>query len=74
LTLYPFSFTTKKQNAESTIDVFTFIRDYLVDQEEGIHQLINWFSNLLIEEEVLLQSGTAANVSPFAPLPSFTSK
>ncbi len=38
-------------------DIFKFIRDYLIDQEEGIRQLLTWFLNLVMEEEALLQSG-----------------
>ena len=38
------------------INLFSFIKDYLVDQEAGIRQLITWFLNLVMEEEPLLQS------------------
>ena len=38
------------------VDLFSFIKDYLVDQEDGIRQLITWFLNLVMEEEALLQS------------------
>ncbi|MDY9927877.1 IS256 family transposase [Methanosarcina sp.] len=57
MTLYPFSFTTKKQDAESMVDLFSLIKDYLVDQEDGIRCLITWFLNLVMEEEALLQAG-----------------
>jgi len=39
------------------VNLFSFIKDYLVDQESGIRQLITWFLNLVMEEESLLQSG-----------------
>lgn len=39
------------------INVLPLIRDYLIDQEEGLRQLITWFLNLVMEEEALLQSG-----------------
>ena len=39
------------------VNLFSFIKDYLVDQEAGIRQLITWFLNLVMEEEALLQSG-----------------
>jgi len=54
LTLYPFSFTTKKQDVESMVNIISFIKDYLIDQEDGIRQLITWFLNLVMEEEALL--------------------
>mgnify|MGYP003510767734 FL=1 len=38
------------------VNLFSFIKDYLVDQEDGIRQLITWFLNLVMEEEALLQS------------------
>jgi transposase-like protein len=38
------------------VNLFSFIKDYLVDQEDGIRQLITWFLNLVMEEESLLQS------------------
>lgn len=38
------------------VDLFPFIKDYLVDQEDGIRQLITWFLNLVMEEEATLQS------------------
>ena len=45
-------------NAEPVTDVLPLIRDYPVDQEEGLHQLITWFLNFVTEEEEdLLQSG-----------------
>jgi transposase-like protein len=37
------------------VNLFSFIKDYLVDQEDGIRQLITWFLNLVMEE-ALLQS------------------
>jgi transposase-like protein len=39
------------------VNLFSLIKDYLVDQEDGIGQLITWFLNLVMEEEALLQSG-----------------
>ncbi|MFY1110469.1 MAG: IS256 family transposase [Methanosarcinaceae archaeon] len=39
------------------MNVLPLIRDYLIDQEEGLRQLITWFLNLVMEEEALLQSG-----------------
>ena len=39
------------------VNLFSFIKDYLVDQEAGIRQLITWFLNLVMEEESLFQSG-----------------
>lgn len=39
------------------IDLFSLIKDYLVDQEDGIRCLITWFLNLVMEEEALLQAG-----------------
>lgn len=39
------------------VNIISFIKDYLVDQEDGIRQLITWFLNLIMEEEALLQSG-----------------
>lgn len=39
------------------VNIFSFIKDYLVDQEDGIRHLITWFLNLVMEEEALLQSG-----------------
>ena len=39
------------------VNIFSFIKDYLVDHEEGIRQLITWFLSLVMEEEALLQSG-----------------
>jgi transposase-like protein len=52
-----FSFHHKKQDAESMVNLFSLIKDYIVDQEDGIRQLITWFLNLVMEEEVLLQGG-----------------
>jgi putative transposase len=39
------------------VNLFSFIKDYLVDQEAGIRQLITWFLNLVMEEEAPLLSG-----------------
>ena len=39
------------------VDLFSLIKDYLVDQEDGIRCLITWFLNLVMEEEALLQAG-----------------
>ena len=39
------------------VNLFSLIKDYLFDQEDGIRQLITWFLNLVMEEEALLQSG-----------------
>lgn len=39
------------------VSIISFIKDYLVDQEAGLRQLISWFLNLVMEEEALLQSG-----------------
>ena len=39
------------------VNLFSFIKYYLVDQEDGIRQLITWFLNLVMEEEALLQAG-----------------
>jgi hypothetical protein len=39
------------------VNLFPLIKDYLVDQEDGIRQLITWFLNLVMEEEALLQAG-----------------
>jgi hypothetical protein len=41
-----FFFTTKKQDAESMVNLFSLIKDYLVDQEAGIRQLIHGFWTL----------------------------
>jgi len=38
------------------VNLFSFIKDYLIDQEDGIHHLITWFLNLVMEEESLFQS------------------
>jgi hypothetical protein len=44
LTLYPFSFTTRKiQDAESMFDITSFIKEYLIDQEDGILDLESVF-------------------------------
>ncbi len=48
-----FSFHHKKQGAESMVNLFLLIKDYLVDQEAGIRHLITWFLNLVMEEEAL---------------------
>ena len=37
------------------VSIISFIKDYLVDQEAGLRQLISWFLNLVMEEEALLQ-------------------
>lgn len=39
------------------VNIISFIKYYLIDQEDGIRQLITWFLNLVMEEEALLQSG-----------------
>jgi len=39
------------------VNLFSFIKDYFVDQKAGIRQLITWFLNLVMEEEFFLQSG-----------------
>jgi putative transposase len=39
------------------VNLFSLIKDYLVDKEDGIRQLIKWFLNVVMEEEALLQSG-----------------
>ena len=39
------------------VNLFSFIEDYLVDKEDGIHQLLTWFLNLVMKEEALLQTG-----------------
>jgi len=38
------------------VNIISFIKDYLIDQEDGIRQLVTWFLNLVMEEEALLQS------------------
>jgi len=38
------------------VNLFSFIKNHLVDQEDGIRRLITWFLNLVMEEESLLQS------------------
>lgn len=38
------------------VNLFSLIKDYLFDQEDGIRQLLTWFLNLVMEEESLLQS------------------
>ena len=38
------------------VNIVSFIKDYLIDQEDGIRHLITWFLNLVMEEEALLQS------------------
>jgi hypothetical protein len=50
-------FFATEPDAESMVNLFSFIKDYLVDQESGIHQLITWFLNLVMEKEPFLQSG-----------------
>ncbi len=37
------------------VNLFSFIKDCLVDQEDEIRQLITWFLNLVMEEEALLK-------------------
>jgi putative transposase len=39
------------------VNLFLLIKDYLVDKENGICQLIKWFLNVVLEEEALLQAG-----------------
>ncbi len=39
------------------VDPFSLIKDYPVDQEDGIRQLITCFLNFVMEEEALLQAG-----------------
>ncbi len=39
------------------INLFSLIKDYLVNKEDGIRQLITWFLNVVMEEEALLQAG-----------------
>jgi putative transposase len=39
------------------VNLVSFIKDYLVDQEAGIHQLIKWFLSLFMEKEAFFQSG-----------------
>ncbi|KKG10985.1 hypothetical protein EO92_14320 [Methanosarcina sp. 2.H.A.1B.4] len=39
------------------VNIVSFIKAYLFDKEAGIRQLITWFLNLVMEEEVLLQAG-----------------
>ena len=39
------------------VNLFPLIKDYLVDKDDGIRQLITWFLNLVMEEEALLQAG-----------------
>jgi putative transposase len=39
------------------VNLFSLIKDYLVDPEAGIRQLINWFLNFVMEEEALFQAG-----------------
>ena len=38
------------------VNLFSLIKDYLVDKEDGIRQLITWFLNIVMEQ-TLLQSG-----------------
>lgn len=37
-------------------NLFSLIKDYLVDQEDRIRQLITWFLNFVMKEEALFQS------------------
>ena len=39
------------------VNSFLLIKDYLVDKEDEIRQLITWFLNVVMEEEVLLDMG-----------------
>ena len=39
------------------ISLFSLIKDYLADKEDGIRQQITWFLNVVMEEEALLQAG-----------------
>ena len=39
------------------VNSISLIQGYLIDQEDGIRQLITWFLNLVMDEEALLQSG-----------------
>ena len=34
------------------------LEDYLIDQEEGIKQLLTWFLNLVMQLESIQQSGS----------------
>jgi putative transposase len=52
-----FFFHHKKEGSESMVDIFSFMKDYLLDREDGIRQLLTWFLNLVMEEEALLQTG-----------------
>jgi putative transposase len=52
-----FSFHHKKQGVGSMVNSFSLIKDYLVDQEAGIHHLITLFLNLVREEEALFGCG-----------------
>ena len=52
LTLYPSSPNTKS-DVESMLDLFSVIRDCLFDHEDGLHQLLTLFLNLVMEVEVL---------------------
>ena len=38
-------------------NLFSLIKDYLVDKEDGIRQLNTWFLNVVMEEEALIQAG-----------------
>ena len=40
------------------VNIVSFIKDYLLDREDGIRQLLTWFLNLVMEEEAPLQAGT----------------
>ena len=39
------------------VNLFSLIKDYLVDKEDGIRQLITWFLNVVMEEEAFHQAG-----------------
>lgn len=30
------------------VNIISFIKDYLIDQEDGIRQLLTWFLNLVM--------------------------
>lgn len=51
-----FFVTTKKQYLELMVNLFSFIKNYLVDQEDEIRHLITWFLNFVMDEEALLRS------------------
>jgi hypothetical protein len=51
-----FFFHYKKQDAESMVNIVSFIKVCIVDQEDRVRQLITWFLNIVMEEEAFLQS------------------